>query len=332
MSNNAEDPHADDDASSIGDAYDGESLVSLRASIYDYRRENGRTYHSYSDGKYLMPNDEREQERLDLTHHLWTLTWDNNLCMSPKKHGARRVLDVGTGTGIWAQDYADEHPEAMVIGVDLSPIQPGFASPNCSYEIDDITHPWNWKEPFDLIFIRNLSGCLSDWPDVIAQAYKNLEPGGYIELHDTTFPMKCQDDTMTEDFLPLKWTKYVAEATNKIGYALDAPASFKNMLEDAGFVDVVEKKEKWPFNPWAKDKKYKEIGFWVQESALKGIEGISMASFTRLLNWSPEEARVFCAQVRNEHKKIGVHAYYDVYGVWGRKPEKAEEKEEASHP
>ncbi|EFQ30123.1 TAM domain methyltransferase [Colletotrichum graminicola M1.001] len=177
----------------------------------------------------------------------------------------------------------------------------------------------------------NMCGSFSNWPDVIAQAYENLEPGGYLELHDNMFPQTCDDDTMTEDFVPLKWTKCIVEATDKIGRVMTAAASFKSMLENAGFVDVVEKKAKWPFNPWAKDEKHKELGYWAQESALKGIEAISMAAFTRVLNWSPEEARVFCAEVRNEHKKIGIHAYYEVYVVWGRKPEETEEKE-ASHP
>ncbi|KAK2026878.1 methyltransferase domain-containing protein [Colletotrichum zoysiae] len=326
----AEDSHMDDDSSSIGDYSVDDSLASLRSSILDYRRENGRTYHRLSDGKYMAPNDERERDRLDLNHHLWTLTWDNHLCISPKKHGAKRVLDVGTGTGIWAQDYADEHPEARVIGVDLSPIQSDFVSPNCSFEVDDIEKEWAWKEPFDFIFIRNMCGSFSNWADVITQAYDNLEPGGYLELHDNMFPLMCEDGTMTEDFLPFKWTKYIVEATDKIGRVMTAAASYKRMLEEAGFVDVLEKKEKWPFNPWAKDKKHNELGYWTQESALQGIEAISMAAFTRVLNWSPEEARVFCAEVRNEHKKIGVHAYYEVYAVWGRKPEKAED-EEASH-
>ena len=31
----------------------------------------------------------------------------------------QRVLDIGTGTGIWAIDYATDHPEAEVIGLDL---------------------------------------------------------------------------------------------------------------------------------------------------------------------------------------------------------------------
>ena len=51
----------------------------------------------------------------------------------------RRVLDIGTGTGIWAIEFgrvslsweaikltepADENPESDVLGTDLSPIQP----------------------------------------------------------------------------------------------------------------------------------------------------------------------------------------------------------------
>jgi ubiquinone/menaquinone biosynthesis C-methylase UbiE len=34
----------------------------------------------------------------------------------------KRVLDVGTGTGIWAIDFGDEHPEAEVKG-DISKLK-----------------------------------------------------------------------------------------------------------------------------------------------------------------------------------------------------------------
>ena len=36
----------------------------------------------------------------------------------------KRILDVGTGTGSWAIDIAEEFPDAEIIGNDLSPIQP----------------------------------------------------------------------------------------------------------------------------------------------------------------------------------------------------------------
>lgn len=62
---------------------------------------------------------------------------DNKLGLAPPNNPnskAKRVLDVGTGTGIWAIDYADEHPEAKVIGVDLSPIQPDLYSPPSMFQ------------------------------------------------------------------------------------------------------------------------------------------------------------------------------------------------------
>jgi ubiquinone/menaquinone biosynthesis C-methylase UbiE len=45
---------------------------------------------------------------------LFLLTLDDDLCLCPKKAGARRVLDVGSGTGTWAIDYATAFPDAKV--------------------------------------------------------------------------------------------------------------------------------------------------------------------------------------------------------------------------
>jgi ubiquinone/menaquinone biosynthesis C-methylase UbiE len=92
------------------------------------------------DGKYQYPNDETENDRLDLQHHLFSLTFDGKLFTAPipKEKRLHRVLDIGTGTGIWAIDFADEHPETKVLGVDLSPSQPSFTPPNLVFQIDDL--------------------------------------------------------------------------------------------------------------------------------------------------------------------------------------------------
>jgi methylase of polypeptide subunit release factors len=45
---------------------------------------------------------------------------------------------VGTGTGIWATKFANERPEATVLGTDLSPIQLDHVPQNCSFEIDSV--------------------------------------------------------------------------------------------------------------------------------------------------------------------------------------------------
>ncbi|WYZ38341.1 hypothetical protein EsH8_III_000255 [Colletotrichum jinshuiense] len=322
------DPQTEDDSSSIGGSSFDDSLASLRSSILDYRRENGRTYHKLSDGKYLLPNDEREKDRLDFAHHLWKLTWDGELCNCPKKDGAKRVLDIGTGTGIWALDFADEHPEATVYGVDLSPIQPGFVPPNCQFEIDDIEKEWTWSEPFDFIFARSMNGSFANRAEFIANAFDNLEPGGYVEMQDNVFPVFCEDNTMKKDSQVLKWSQLLVEGANLGGRSLSDGLSSKKMLEDAGFVDVQEKLEKWPISPrFQNDPKLKELGVWCQAITLQSVETIALATFTRVLGWGREETLVFCAGVRDELKKQNVNGYFQAYSTWGRKPEKQEETE-----
>ncbi|KAH9230768.1 hypothetical protein K456DRAFT_55198 [Colletotrichum gloeosporioides 23] len=292
----------------------------LQATILNYRRENGRTYHRLSDGKYPFPNDALEQERLDIVSHLWMLTFDGAFCLCPKNEGARRVLDLGTGTGTWALDYADEFPQATVVGVDLSPIQPNYVPPNCHFEVDDLEKEWTWKEPFDFIFARNMIGCFANWREIIAQAYKSLEPGGYFEIHDSEYPIKCDDGTLTEDMPLSKWTRMITDACEKLGRSLAITHTFADMMEEAGFEGVVKKKIKFPVSPWPEDPKLKEMGLWVQASLLPGLEGMSLALFTRVLEWKMSETIVFCSHVRRDVKNLGLHGYWDGYAIYGRKP------------
>lgn len=42
---------------------------------------------------------------LDVQSHHFLLTFEGRLCFSPGASTAKRVLDVGTGTGIWAIDF-----------------------------------------------------------------------------------------------------------------------------------------------------------------------------------------------------------------------------------
>ena len=138
-----------------------------------HREENGRTYHTYKEGKYVVPNDEPENDRLDLQHHQFTLTFDGKLFTCPvAEKQIHRVLDVGTGTGIWAIDFADEHPAAHVLGIDLSPIQPIFIPPNVTFQIDDMEETWTYTDKFDFIYSRMMTGSFADWPRFFEQSFE----------------------------------------------------------------------------------------------------------------------------------------------------------------
>ena len=108
--------------------------TSLASSVTDYKTENGRRYHAFREGSYVFPNDEQEQERLDLIHRMFSISLDERLHIAPITT-PRRILDLGTGTGIWAVEIAEKFPNASVIGNDLSAIQPRWVPPNLSFEV-----------------------------------------------------------------------------------------------------------------------------------------------------------------------------------------------------
>jgi cyclopropane fatty-acyl-phospholipid synthase-like methyltransferase len=114
-------------------------------------------------------------------------------------------LDVGTGTGIWAIDFADEHPETAVIGVDLSPIQPVYVPPNLTFQVDDVEETWTYPEEFDFIYSRMMVGSLANVPRFIEQSFNNLSPGGYLEMVDLSYPIKTIDNTFPENSALSKW-------------------------------------------------------------------------------------------------------------------------------
>ena len=68
---------------------------------------------------YHFPNDDLEQDRLDLNHHLCLMLLEDELHHAPLADDRPlRILDVGTGTGIWAMDMGDKFPSAEVVGSD----------------------------------------------------------------------------------------------------------------------------------------------------------------------------------------------------------------------
>ena len=86
--------HASDSDSGYGEP--SMSTASLRSSIFDYEEEYGRSYHAFRRGKYVMPNDEREQDRMDIHYHSLRITMEDKLYISPME-SFTNVLDMGTG-------------------------------------------------------------------------------------------------------------------------------------------------------------------------------------------------------------------------------------------
>ena len=54
------------------------------------------------------------------------------------------------------------------------------------------------------------------------------------------------------------------------------------------------------------------LGMWSLANVDPNLEGLSLAIFTRMLGWTPEEVALFLVGVRKELKSPRVHAYWQV--------------------
>ncbi|PVI05317.1 S-adenosyl-L-methionine-dependent methyltransferase [Periconia macrospinosa] len=316
----------DDDAQSYT------SAESIGSSVTRYRYENGRRYHAYREGSYYGPNDETYSNYETIVHHLWLLTLDDRLFLAPIDVGAgpERILDVGTGTGLWAVDMADYFPNAEIIATDLSPTQTSSAPPNVRFEVDDACSEWTYpEESFDFVHIRGLTGCIKDWPYLYSQAYRHLKPGAYIEHLEFSITTSANPDPTTNTAAEKLLTSF-STSILQAGDAQHTGRTFRTIslipsnLALAGFVDITSQSFVWPIGPWPKDPKLKEIGRWGERNWLDGFEGWVLAIYTRVFGWSYEEVMRFVGEVRKVVRDRGNLFWHEVRCVFARKPREGE--------
>jgi len=204
--------------------------------------------------------------------------------------------------------------------IDVFPIT--RVPPNASFEVDDIEEEWTFSGKFDFIFSRFMTGSIRNWPKLLEQAFKFLNPGGTMELVDIVYPMHCDDETLEGTSL-LKWSKLVQEGFGKMGGQLDSALEYKSQLEKAGFVDIKESWFAWPTNEWPKDRHLKTLGIWSHHNTMKVLSALSLAVFTRegFLGWQLEELELLLAGVRKDLRNRKIHAYWRIYTVHGKKPQ-----------
>ncbi|KAF6829662.1 methyltransferase domain-containing protein [Colletotrichum musicola] len=235
---------------------------------------------------YYGPNDEQELERLDFMSNLLIKLTKGKLHHAPlKQEKVHRILDIGTGTGIWAVEIADMFPDAEVIGNDLSPVQTTWVPPNVKFEVDDVESPWVGRK-YDFIFSRFMAGAIADWPKLVKNTFELF--------------MEC---------------------SRKLGRDPAPGPQLPQWMHDAGFINIHHKKIRVPLGTWPRDPHLKEIGHMNMIQALDGLEAYNLRHYTGVLGWTKEEALALFANVRKEMRSNAFHAMIDYHVVYGQVPE-----------
>ena len=99
--------------------------------------------------------------------------------------------------------------------------------------------------------------------------HRHLRPGGWVELSDSISPVSCDDGTLPPNSALLQWNTILLEASIKLGAPLNSALKYKEQLKEAGFVNIVEHRFRWPINGWPRDRDAKLLGKPDGDSVLK---------------------------------------------------------------
>lgn len=127
---------------------------------------------------------------------------------------------------------------------------------------------------------------------------------------------------MTEMVDPIQWYRWVSlmnEASDKRGRTLHLGPKLKGFQEKSGLVNVHEAVYPLPVGTWPSDPKQKSLGGQMLVNVLDGMEGFTMALFTKVLGWSAEDTKDFMQDCKRDLQDNNIKKMVDTYVVYGQK-------------
>lgn len=201
-----------------------------------------RFFNDALNSPYVLPVDAEEGKRLNDQHEAIKCSAGGKLVMAPLQLGpGDKVLDCGTGTGIWLLDLASECPSTVSLhGTDISPHlfpPPTSTPPNVTFSQHPILNPPpSYSSSFTLVNQRMLFAGLpaADWPAALRTHFEMLRPGGWVqlcELHLAGF--SPQDAPRTARVRAMVYALLAAR-----GLDGDCALRLAGWAHDAGFVNI----------------------------------------------------------------------------------------------
>lgn len=304
-------------------------------------RAYSHTYHG--SGQLMTPNDDSEARRMALQHELFQLCLDGGLVdakLPLENHTPDNpfmILDVGAGSGIWARDMAQRHPQVNILGIDITrALLPNDVPANVTFEIADATDPWP-PHTYDFIHMRNLvGGGIRDWQSLLARAYAHLKPGGQLEFTEIR-PRFLGVDTEEGDLPSVlagakpaigaacwEYETAYADMCMKLGLDFDPVPRIPGWLSAMGAESIRERVDWLPLSGWGNDPISRKKGEVLNQMIECGLENRTLMLFG-LGGWKEKDTRALLARVLEEVQDPELKSNAKVTFITARKPLNAPE-------
>ncbi|KAF4946591.1 hypothetical protein FSARC_14164 [Fusarium sarcochroum] len=289
--------------------------------------EYGRFFGSWKRGKYLFPIDSEESDRLDIFHKFF-LEARGRLFSAPIVKMPSKIMDLGTGTGIWPIDVADLYITAEVMAVDLNRIQPALLRipENLVLKQFDIEErAWtSLLTGCDLIHMRMLLGSIQTdlWPQIYGNVFEHLIPGhGYIEQVEIDWIPRREGNSKPEYSSFPEWSERFLSSMDKLNRsARVAPENIQWLMRTAGFTDIKQKIIPVSLSPWSSVPHERSVARWFNAVLSRSLESLSMLPLIKKQGDTREEVHELCDKVKREICVLSNHGYCNIYVWTARKP------------
>ncbi|KAG8988747.1 hypothetical protein FRB94_002482 [Tulasnella sp. JGI-2019a] len=311
------DPRSSSPASSMSSMSSTSTVNSDRADAF-FRTVCGRELNTMNTA-YVLPADDAEVKRLEQEHRLLKFVLNANYVgnigetLASSKATEKRIIDCGTGSGLWCIEVAEEFPKAAVIGVDLAPIQPREVPPNCSFELFDLDgqqlpYPDCY---FDVIHVRSVYTGIRNYPLFLRECARVLRKNGLIILAEAdSTPLTDNKRVMSPENAPgwtALWNEYRRGLTNN-GFDITIPTRLRALLQEITCLkdNIIAQEALVPIGFWPKDQTLLTIGqlSWMNQDNLLPaliphlvtVNGLSEAQAQKLVELAQKD--LYFPQIR----------------------------------
>ena len=168
----------------------------------------------------------------------------------------KQIVDVGCGTGIVTCYLGESFPDALVWGIDISPVPTRHRKPeNVTFVQGDFLTLAESDERFakastDLVFNRLLVCGMTDWQKYIETTVTMLRPRGYLEVQEVEWNWYVEGRVVSEDW---EWVKVYYAALQSKGLDPYCARKLDGWMRDVGLETVQVKRLAWPFTKQQRD-------------------------------------------------------------------------------